>query len=138
MKRVLLLGAGKIGRMITKMLADSGDYEVTVADYDQQALDRIHKLRGIPVRQLDATSSSDLSSAMKEMDLVISALSFRFNPLIAKCALETNTSYFDLTEDVETTRAVRKVAKQAGPGQIFMPQCGLAPGFISILSLIHI
>ena len=134
MKRVLLLGAGKIGRMITKMLSDSGDYEVTVADYDQQALDRIHQTRGVPVRQLDASSAADLSSAMKKMDLVISALSFRFNPLIAQCALDTNTSYFDLTEDVETTRAVRKVAENAKPGQIFMPQCGLAPGFISIVA----
>ena len=41
-------------------------------------------------------------------------------------------SYFDLTEDVETTRITRGFSERAVPGQIFMPQCGLAPGFVSI------
>src|SRR6185437_9674099 len=38
--------------------------------------------------------------------------------------------YFDLTEDVEVTRAVRAIA--TGATRAFVPQCGLAPGFISI------
>jgi len=38
--------------------------------------------------------------------------------------------YCDLTEDVETTRRVREIAADANT--VFMPQCGLAPGFISI------
>lgn len=134
MHRVLLLGAGKIGRMITKMLIDTGDYQVTVADYDQSALDRIHENRGVPVAQVDASNEQQLTKVMDGMDSVISALSFRFNPLVAACALQSGLSYFDLTEDVETTRAVRKVAEQAKDGQIFMPQCGLAPGFISIVA----
>lgn len=134
MHRVLLLGAGKIGRMITKMLIDTGDYEVCVADYDQSALDRIAKNRNVPVLQVDASADAELTQAMQDKDIVISALSFRFNPLIAACALKTGLSYFDLTEDVETTRAVRKVSERAAPGQIFMPQCGLAPGFISIVA----
>lgn len=133
MHRVLLLGAGKIGRMITKMLMDTGDYEVTVADYDQVALDRIAANRGVPVQQVDASNAEQLSKVMDSHNSVISALSFRFNPTIAECALKGGLSYFDLTEDVETTRAVRKVSDKATDGQIFMPQCGLAPGFISIV-----
>jgi len=39
--RVLLLGAGKIGRTIARLLTDSGDYEVLVADADPKALDRL-------------------------------------------------------------------------------------------------
>jgi saccharopine dehydrogenase-like NADP-dependent oxidoreductase len=38
--------------------------------------------------------------------------------------------YFDLTEDVEVTRSVRATAE--GATTAFVPQCGLAPGFISI------
>lgn len=33
-----------------------------------------------------------------------------------------------------TTRAIRELAVKAGPGQVFVPQCGLAPGFIGILA----
>jgi saccharopine dehydrogenase-like NADP-dependent oxidoreductase len=35
---------------------------------------------------------------------------------------------------VETTRRVRAISEQAKAGQVFMPQCGLAPGFISIVA----
>ncbi len=134
MHRVLLLGAGKIGRMITKMLMDTGDYQVTVSDYDDSSLRRIAESRGVPVKQADASSRAELMELMKDQDSVISALSFRFNPLIAQCALDSKLNYFDLTEDVETTRAIRSVAEKAVAGQIFMPQCGLAPGFISIVA----
>lgn len=134
MHRVLLLGAGKIGRMITKMLLDAGDFTVTVADADPSALERIASQHQVRVQQLDATQAESLEASMQAADSVISALSYHFNPLVAACALRAGCSYFDLTEDVETTRAVRDVALQSSDGQIFMPQCGLAPGFISIVA----
>jgi saccharopine dehydrogenase-like NADP-dependent oxidoreductase len=134
MHKVLLLGAGKIGRMISRLLVDSGDYEVLVADWDTDALKRIGELAAVTTRQLDASDRSQLLAAMRGHAIVISALSFRFNPLIAQIAMEAGASYFDLTEDVETTQQVRAVSASAGANQIFMPQCGLAPGFISIVA----
>jgi saccharopine dehydrogenase-like NADP-dependent oxidoreductase len=62
---------------------------------------------------------------------VISALPFFLNPGVAEACAEAGVHYFDLTEDVATTRAVRKVA--SGSKTAFVPQCGLAPGFISIV-----
>ena len=38
--------------------------------------------------------------------------------------------YLDLTEDVESTRTIKRLAD--GADTAFIPQCGLAPGFISI------
>ena len=64
----------------------------------------------------------------------MSALSFSDNPKVAQAALENGCSYFDLTEDVRCTKAILEIAKMAKPGQVFMPQCGLAPGFIGILA----
>ena len=49
---------------------------------------------------------------------------------MAEVAREEGLHYFDLTEDVSATDQVRKLAK--GAKQVFAPQCGLAPGFISI------
>jgi saccharopine dehydrogenase-like NADP-dependent oxidoreductase len=134
MHRVLLLGGGKIGRMIADFLQKSGDYQVCVGDVDAASLDRIARLTGAETVQLDASDPEQLRSAMTGRQSVLSALSFRFNPLVAEAALETGLSYFDLTEDIATTQAVRRVAEKAAPGQIFMPQCGLAPGFISIVA----
>jgi saccharopine dehydrogenase-like NADP-dependent oxidoreductase len=134
MHRVLLLGAGKIGRMIARYLMDSGDYDLLVGDVSGAALDRVAKLTGAKTRKIDAGDPAALSSAMKECNTVLSALSFYHNPAVARAALENELSYFDLTEDVATSDAVAEIAESAADGQIFMPQCGLAPGFISIVA----
>ena len=132
MHRVLLLGAGKIGRMIAKFLTSAGDYRLVVADENRQSLDLVASQSGAETVQLDAADPTELFRLCQGQQAVISALSYHFNPLVAHGALEAGASYFDLTEDIATTRAVRDVAEQARPGQIFMPQCGLAPGFVSI------
>jgi len=138
MHRVLLLGAGKIGRMIVRLLAETGDYEIVVADADKESLARIASHpeigSGVTTRVVDAREGRQLAAAMQGCQSVLSALSFRFNPLVAEVALAEGLSYFDLTEDVATTKLVRRFASGAERGQIFMPQCGLAPGFISIVA----
>jgi saccharopine dehydrogenase-like NADP-dependent oxidoreductase len=134
MHRVLLLGSGKIGRMIATFLRESGDYDVCVGDVDVHSLNRLRDRTGVEILRLDASDPGQLAAAMAGRQSVLSALSFRFNPGIAEAALKAGLSYFDLTEDIATTHAVRQVAQQAAPGQIFMPQCGLAPGFISIVA----
>lgn len=134
MHKVLLLGAGKIGRAIAAFLKDSGEYDVLVGDASEQALQKLTAYADVQTRPLDATNADQLREAMLDRDSVLSALSFSFNPLIAQVATETQTSYFDLTEDVETTRRVRSHAGNCAAGRILMPQCGLAPGFISIVA----
>ncbi|MAT71098.1 MAG: saccharopine dehydrogenase [Planctomycetaceae bacterium] len=134
MHTVLLLGAGKIGRMIARFLVDSGDYRVRVADADAESLQRLAERVKIDPVELDVTDGAALRKALADCDSVISALSYYHNPAVAEAALAAGASYFDLTEDVETTRRVREVSSQAADGQIFMPQCGLAPGFISIVA----
>jgi len=132
MHRTLLLGAGKIGRMIARLLMDSGDYDLVVGDVSAAALDRVAKLTGTRTRRVDAGNAAELTDAVQGIQTIISALSFHHNPRVAQAALEAGACYFDLTEDVATSDAVAGIAQNAAPRQIFMPQCGLAPGFISI------
>ena len=132
MHNVLLLGAGKIGSAIAQLLAESGDFHVRVADQHDDALARLPKHDAIEATSLNVTDPAALKTAMQGRDSALSAVSFDANPIIAQAALESGVSYFDLTEDVETTRKVRDVAQHAKDGQVFVPQCGLAPGFVSI------
>ncbi len=134
MRNVLLLGAGKIGAAIATFLRSTGDYDVLVADRDPEALAAVAAISGCETRQLDVTDATALASALKNRQAVLSALSYRFNPAVADAARHAGASYFDLTEDVNTTHQVRAVANQAQPGQVFMPQCGLAPGFVGIVA----
>jgi saccharopine dehydrogenase-like NADP-dependent oxidoreductase len=129
---VTVVGAGKIGSSIAKLLAFTTDFDVTVLDTNAQALHALeHKA---PVRTRQISANEDLAPYFAQQEAVIAATAFDQNHHIARGALQSGASYFDLTEDVATTRAVRTMAQQARAGQIFMPQCGLAPGFIGILA----
>jgi saccharopine dehydrogenase-like NADP-dependent oxidoreductase len=132
MQRVLLVGAGKIGATIASFLSRTRDYDLLVADADESSLRRVAGSADVETVRLNADDPAALHKAASGRDAVVSATSFALNPAIAAVALGSGASYFDLTEDRQTTAAVRHVARAARPGQIFMPQCGLAPGFVSI------
>jgi saccharopine dehydrogenase-like NADP-dependent oxidoreductase len=129
--KLLLLGAGKIGGAIVEYLAGSGDYLVTVADQDEAALAMMQR-EDIGRMVVDVTDRAALAKSVEGMDMVLSALPFYLNVAVAEAARAAGAHYFDLTEDVETTRAVRRIAE--GADTAFVPQCGLAPGFISIVA----
>jgi len=132
MQRVLLVGAGKIGGTIASFLARCGDYDVRVADADDASLRRVAETARVETVKVNADDVAALHRAAAGRDVIVSATSFALNPAIASVALGVGASYFDLTEDRQTTAAVRHIAREAAPGQVFMPQCGLAPGFVSI------
>lgn len=134
MFNVTILGAGKIGSAIAHLLHRSGDYTLQVGDIDTQSLKRLKT--SVPVRTfiIDVADETAIVEKLQGQDGVISACPYWLNPLIAGAAAEAGVSYFDLTEDIETTRAVRSIAETAPDSLIFAPQCGLAPGFISILA----
>jgi saccharopine dehydrogenase-like NADP-dependent oxidoreductase len=135
MHRVLILGAGKIGALISGLMAESGSYRVQLADVDGAAADAVVRAHGsshLSAYALDASDGAALGKhlAAHPVDAVISGLPYYCNVTVAEAARKAGTHYFDLTEDVEVTRAVRAIA--VGAKHAFVPQCGLAPGFISI------
>jgi len=129
MHSILVIGAGKIGSTIADMLHDSGDYAVTVADNSAAALKSV-ATPGIKTVQLDFADAVALQAALKGHYAVLSAAPFHLTGHVAKAARLTGVNYFDLTEDVATTRMVKELAE--GSTTALVPQCGLAPGFISI------
>ena len=135
MYKVLILGAGKIGTLISGLLAESGSYEVHLGDVNPeqaQAVVTAHGFPGLKAHRVDASDPKSLGHQLKNhpVDAVISSLPYYCNIGVAEAARAAGAHYFDLTEDVEVTRNVRRIAEDAE--QAFVPQCGLAPGFISI------
>lgn len=137
MHRVLVLGAGKIGSLVACLLSQEGGYEIHLGDVHLDAplrlvdeLDLQHVTPALlDVRHPDAVSTF-LSA--NPVDAIVSSLPYFCNPAVAGLALTHGTHYFDLTEDIEVTSQIRILS--AGAKQAFMPQCGLAPGFISIVA----
>lgn len=136
MKRILLMGAGKVGALIACLLSESGDYELIVGDSDPEAVRRLEGTAcvGVTPVEVDASDPGALERFLcaHPADAVVSCLPYYGNFAVSEAALRHGLHYFDLTEDVEVARHIARIS--AGAPVAFVPQCGLAPGFISIIA----
>lgn len=135
MHQVLVLGAGKIGSLVACLLADSGHYRVHLGDLTLDAPKRLAEelaLSNLVPCRLDVRHPEQVADYVQGqgLDAVLSSLPYFCNPAVAEVARRHRVHYFDLTEDVEVTNTIK--ALSAGADRAFVPQCGLAPGFISI------
>ncbi len=135
MHTVMVTGAGKIGSLIACLLAESGDYEVHVADIDFAGTDVNRLLHALPKIKTVALDVQEQQSVLAYLDehkivAVISSLPYYLNVHLAEAAKAAKAHYFDLTEDTTVAEAIKAIAQNAETA--FVPQCGLAPGFISI------
>jgi saccharopine dehydrogenase-like NADP-dependent oxidoreductase len=132
MKDIVIVGAGKIGSMIAELLVGSRDYSVTVVDRSQAQLNRLETALPVTKIAMDITQGDALREALKGKFAVLSAAPYHATRLIAEAAKAAGAHYLDLTEDVASTRVVKQLAQ--GAKTAFIPQCGLAPGFITIVA----
>ena len=128
--KVALLGAGHIGQRIARLLHTSGDYQVTVFDQNARALVEL-AAEGLATQAV-AESLDAIAPALAGQQVVVNALPYHLAIPAARMALQAGCHYFDLTEDVAATREIKHIAASART--VFMPQCGLAPGFIGIVA----
>jgi saccharopine dehydrogenase-like NADP-dependent oxidoreductase len=136
-RRVLILGSGKIGSLIACLLSASKNYQLDLASRRPEVASALIgdlQLEGADAHGVDAADTGALAQLMgsKRFDAVVSALPFHRNAAVAELAAGHGINYFDLTEDIAVTRRVREIS--AGADTVFMPQCGLAPGFINIVA----
>jgi saccharopine dehydrogenase-like NADP-dependent oxidoreductase len=124
LKKIAVLGLGKVGGVTAELLAGSG-FEVTGIDI-RAATDA-----PFPTRTADLGDAAAVEAALKGQDAVLSCLPFALNMGVSSAAHALGMHYFDLTEDVPTTRHIRELAKTSTG--LMAPQCGLAPGFVGIV-----
>ena len=134
--KVAVLGSGKVGRLVCHLLADSGDYAVTAIDAHLDQAKKATKssagriVSNVEAKACDLSNPREIAEAIKGHDYALSCAPFHLNLSIAGVCKEVGVNYLDLTEDVQTTKGVREIAE--GSKMAFIPQCGLAPGFITI------
>lgn len=127
-RAITILGAGHIGFAMALLLQQAGDYDILVVDRDPA---RLAEVAALGVSTQLATDDASLQTAIDGRFAVLNALPFhRAVPVATLCAA-AGVHYFDLTEDVASTQAIRALAANAR--SVLMPQCGLAPGFIGIV-----
>jgi saccharopine dehydrogenase-like NADP-dependent oxidoreductase len=124
-ERVAVLGLGHIGALIAEMLRERG-FEVQGVDADPAKAADDH------VVVLDVTDSATLGEVVQGVDAVVSCLPHYLVARVATLAHAAGVHYFDLTEDVNTSRLLRQLGDTST--SVLMPHCGLAPGFICVVA----
>lgn len=115
---VAILGYGKIGKAICRLLSKHG-HNFTAHDISfGQDLSNINVIRNI----------------VKDNSSIIATTPASLNLQIAQVCSEYKKPYFDLSENVSISNEIRKLSNQYNHTPIF-PQCGLAPGITGLIAI---
>ena len=110
--RIGIIGAGNIGQTLKAMLASVEDVtEITLADNAGQG--DVH---------VDAGTGENLAAFVRAHDAIVNALPFYLNKTVASACAKARRSYFDFSEDVESTAFVSDLARD-DKEIVFAPQC---------------
>ncbi|MBX3267684.1 MAG: saccharopine dehydrogenase NADP-binding domain-containing protein [Acidobacteria bacterium] len=139
--KILVLGAGRMGHGAAFDLVHNspGVEQVTVADADLKKAEAVAEAVGtsrIDAHHVDAANHSDIARLMTGHDSAISCVNYWYNESLSRAAIETQTNFCDLGGNnyvVDAQLALDDDAKAAGINII--PDCGLAPGMVSILAM---
>ena len=124
-QKPVVLGMGNVGKLVAVLLRELG-MEVTGVDQAENP-----PINDINYISADISDKNTLSDVLKGADAVISCLPFFLTLNVAEIAHQKGIHYFDPTEDVKSTTAIRKLAETSKA--VMIPQNGLAPGFIGIV-----
>ena len=138
--KIGVLGAGLMGKEAARDLVLSESVSaVGLADIDrhraQYVCDQLQSTK-LTAYQVNATDAIDLATYMKQFDVIINALFYSFNEIVAKTAIEVGVHAIDLGGHIghmtDKVLAMKEAAKNANVTLI--PDLGVAPGMINILS----
>lgn len=136
-----MLGAGRMGHgAVYDLIHNSPDIEaVTVADFHLNKAEEIVKSinsERVTAKQIDASKYEEAVELFRGHDSVISCVNYWYNVELSKAAIETKTNFCDLGGNnyiVDEQLALDAEAKAIGINII--PDCGLAPGMVSVLAV---
>ena len=139
--KILVLGAGRMGHgAVYDLVHNSPDVTgVTVADFDFEKATAVANAVGadrVEARQVNASDYNAVVELMRGHDSVISCVNYWYNVELSKAAIEVGANFCDLGGNnyvVDEQLALDAEAKAAGVSII--PDCGLAPGMVSILAM---
>jgi lysine 6-dehydrogenase len=132
MKKIVVLGAGLVGRTITLEL--SKDYQVTAIDTNPVRLKEL-KDRKIKTLKADLSSDSGIKKVIGNYDLVICALPGFMGFKALKSIIKAGKNVVDISFFPEDPFLLDELTKKKDVTAIV--DCGVAPGFANIVLGYH-
>ena len=130
MSKIIVLGAGMVGRAMAIDLTTNHD--VTLTDINDEALSFAKKkCNALSTQKLDATDVHALKAAISTHDLVICAVPGFLGYNTLKNIIEAGKNCIDISFFPENSLDLNELAKKHGVTAIV--DCGVAPGLDNIL-----
>lgn len=138
--KILVLGAGRMGFGAAFDLAHNDEpvEKITIADRNPDLARAAAEKIGTPAvaAQIDTADHEAVVNLMRGHDAAISCVNYWFNESLTKAAIETKVHFCDLGGNNYVVDAQLRLDADAGEAGIsVIPDCGLAPGMVSILAM---
>jgi lysine 6-dehydrogenase len=128
---VFVLGAGRVGSAIAVDLAVDQEFDVHVADRDSTRLNEIEERWGIRGERVDFSLPSTVARAVRDADLVISAVPGFLGHRTLQAVIEAGKNVVDIAFFAEDPFSLDDPARANGVAAIV--DCGVAPGLSNLL-----
>lgn len=132
MKKVIVLGAGLVGKAIAIDL--SKNFDVTSVDINQHALSELNSM-GIKTQKADVTNATNISSLIKPFDLVVGSVPGFMGFEMCKNVIEAGKNMVDISFFPEDPFLLDELAKKHNV--TLVTDCGVAPGMGNIILGYH-
>ncbi|MFW9851192.1 MAG: saccharopine dehydrogenase family protein, partial [Candidatus Thorarchaeota archaeon] len=136
--RILVMGSGQMGRgAVYDLVRNDKVEQVIVADINEKFAKDLAKEMGPKAiaEKVDAKDKSQLSAVFSKVDSVISCVSYTVNKLHTEVAIDTGTHMCDLGGNLNIVNQQMEMHDKAkSAGITVVPDCGLAPGMVSVLA----
>ncbi len=133
-----VVGAGLMGRAVVYDLARAkGVEEIAVFDIDEKRAGEVAAEfgEGITVGKFLDVSKAQKGNPFTGCASVISAVTYKYNPALTRLAISAGAHFFDLGGNNDTVAEQFSYDAEArGAGVVVIPDCGLAPGMVSVLA----
>ena len=130
MRRILVLGAGRMSSTLIDYLVDKGPeegWQVRVADVSEElALKKVRGYANATAVGFDASNTAQLGNEVEAADLVISLLPVSFHVPIATACLTHRRSLLTASYATRDMNAMHEDA--VTKGVLLLNECGLDPG----------
>ena len=131
--KVAVLGAGLVGGPMAIDLAVDEEFDVTVADIDQQALDRLSSANpAIQTVTADLSDPDTVKALVADQDLVLNAVPGFMGYQTLQSIIEAGRDVVDIAFFPEDPFGLDSLAKEDGVTAIV--DCGVAPGMSNLLA----
>jgi len=130
--RLIVLGAGSVGRAVALDLAEDKKFSVSVVDQKKEPLVELKTRGRLSVEAEDLSSPEAVKAAVERFDVVVNALPGFLGFQTLKACIEARKDVIDVAFAAEDPLVLDGLAREKGVTAVV--DCGVAPGLSHMLA----